>query len=125
VPQPVTRPAGTMVPGFFQGFETIKEHLVNCHHLLPRDTWHFYDKILAFVPLWDKILNVSNDMVWHVPSATHAPYIHWSQNKVLSTSVCYIIFSITKTSLSLYIATSCFSKLQWFDHPEDGGSKLL
>lgn len=49
------------------------------------DTWHhFFNKIKALVPWWDKCLNVNDhDMkVWRVPSATYVPCIHWSQNKV-------------------------------------------
>jgi hypothetical protein len=79
------------------------------------------------VPWWNKCFNVSDDYfeVWCVPSATHVPCIHQSQNKVLSTLVCYFILSITKTSLSLYNATNSSSNLWCFDYPEDGGSKLI
>jgi hypothetical protein len=54
--------------------------------LLTPDTDIFYARIEVLVPQQGKCFNINGNFVkvWCVPSATHEPCIHRSQNKVLS-----------------------------------------
>jgi hypothetical protein len=99
---PVSSPTGSMGLCDFDHLWPIKGHLAVkwlpsdadtkpaiTSLLLTPDTGIFYARIEVLVPQQVKCFNINGNFVevWSVPSVTHGPRIHQSQNKVLSLQV--------------------------------------